>query len=131
MPRGCVQISYAMQIIVTETAGTDCRPGLLCVDITAFSYNQDVWYEICSLLREKRQVHGRGNMKSKGISSMIRRDEKMHIVDTQYHFVDGRRVGKDRRVFSYTAYFPERRLGQDRRCYSKQGKPYLYLVKQG
>jgi len=29
---------------------------------------------------------------------------------------EGRRLGKDRRQFSYYAHIPERRSGKDRRC---------------
>jgi hypothetical protein len=34
-----------------------------------------------------------------------------------------RRLGIDRREFSYTAYLPERRLGKDRRCACDRGLP--------
>jgi hypothetical protein len=37
------------------------------------------------------------------------------IKDTQPHDKDNRRIGIDRRQFSYTHHLPERRDGKDRR----------------
>jgi hypothetical protein len=42
---------------------------------------------------------------------MTQETEKILLKDN-----GGRRTGKDRRVFSYAGYLPERRTGKDRRC---------------
>jgi hypothetical protein len=49
--------------------------------------------------------------------------EKSHLMAK----VD-RRLGKDRRQFSYTAYIPERRSGKDRRSRESTRRTYLLNV---
>jgi hypothetical protein len=57
---------------------------------------------------------------------MIQDTEKIQLRDN-----GGRRSGKDRRVFSYAGYLPERRTGMERRSGSDRRKATRYHMPDG
>ena len=61
---------------------------------------------------------------------MILKNKLLHLVERPSVLVDGKRLNSDRRVFSYSEYFPERRSVKDRRCTLGEKKTLLYLVKR-
>ena len=47
----------------------------------------------------------------------MRKERALHINNPAYNIGNGdRRLGIDRRQFSYSHYYPERRFGDERRC---------------
>ena len=42
----------------------------------------------------------------------------------------GRRLGADRRQFSYAMYLPERRIGKDRRCGDDRRDEWDHVIKE-
>jgi len=47
----------------------------------------------------------------------MRAERALHIKNPAYHIDNGgRRLGIERREFTYSQYYPERRAGMERRC---------------
>ena len=47
----------------------------------------------------------------------MRKERALHMTNPAYNIDNGgRRLGIDRRQFSYSHYYPERRFGDERRC---------------
>ena len=47
----------------------------------------------------------------------MRKERALHMKNPAYNIdKGGRRLGIDRRQFTYSHYYPERRLGNERRC---------------